>query len=114
MKVQVYRNLHTGGYSVRDIKTGRVILHADEVGLSEVSFHVQPAGRRRVLKERQKNVHAYAKGILELGVKRASGMVQVSYNPYRHESFVRAFDESPIYRARLAFLDDSGCFVLDA
>jgi hypothetical protein len=62
MKVFVYRNLRRGCLSVRDTKTRRVIAHVDEIFLRDVKFKVSKAGRERVLKEKQKNVHAGVEG----------------------------------------------------
>jgi hypothetical protein len=38
MRVQVYKNLHTGNWSVRH--KGKVIAHLDEVILRDCVFHV--------------------------------------------------------------------------
>ena len=65
--------------------------------MKDVKFIVQPAGRRRVLKENRKNVHAYLEG--QLGVGPAPDMdtiftdttmelwKSVTYNPYFMEEF---------------------------
>jgi len=61
-RVQVYKNLHTGTFSVR--QDGRVISHPNVVALRDVKFRVQPAGRAKVLREKRKNVHAYVSGYI--------------------------------------------------
>ena len=63
-KVFVYYNLHQHMWSVKDIKTGRVICHQYEVQLYNATFKVSAAGRARVLKERRKNVHAGVQGYM--------------------------------------------------
>lgn len=111
MQVEVYRNLHNGKLSVRDAKTKRVLAHCDEVTLACVAFKVSQAGRERVLREKRKNVHAFARGkLLDYkgdtpykgrsiadhvgqwadGVKRKAiiGNRKVVYNPYKYRSFV--------------------------
>lgn len=60
MLVEVYRNLHKKCYSIR--QKGRVLYHANSVVMRDCEFRVQQGGRRRVLQERKKNVHAYIKG----------------------------------------------------
>ena len=62
-RVQVYYNLHKKCLSIR--YKGKVIEHAREVTLTDARFHVQPAGRARVLREKKKNVHAYVSGKLK-------------------------------------------------
>ena len=95
MKVDVYWNLHKKLYSVRH--KGKVIAHVPFVTMKDVQWVVQPAGRRRVLRERKKNVHAFARGTwmygkdeLELQNERLhlTKRQPVMYNPYHHKSFV--------------------------
>lgn len=90
-RIRVYRNLHADAYSVQTHERGRgwrVALHASRVAVSSVSFKVNEAGRQRVLKERRKNVHAYAEGSLtaQPGLC-AIGWRRVGYNPYRAPTF---------------------------
>ena len=105
MRVRVYWNLHKKCYSIidwesRSSRYGRLIEdrpHRSEVWMKDVKFIVQPAGRRRVLKENRKNVHAYLEG--QLGVGPAPDMdtiftdttmelwKSVTYNPYFMEEF---------------------------
>ena len=53
-KVFVYYNLHKHKWSVKDVKTGRVMSHQYEVQLYNATFKVSAAGRSRVLKEKRK------------------------------------------------------------
>ena len=66
-RVKAYYNLHRGGYSVVAADgpdKGLVIAHAEELLLGDVTFAVSEAGRQRVIREKRKNVHAYAIGNL--------------------------------------------------
>ncbi len=66
-KVSVYFNLHRKVFSIRAEEgpcKGKVIAHADDVMLGDVSFTVSAAGRERVRREGRKNVHAFVKGKL--------------------------------------------------
>lgn len=93
------------------------MLHATHLKLSDVVFRVSEAGRQRVLKEKQKNVHAYAVGLLEAvqGSDRAGdrfgfnenllwsdydspemyerGFKEVRYNPYKAPWFAARWPE---------------------
>jgi hypothetical protein len=95
MKVEVYWNLHKHCYSVRH--KGKVIAHVPFITLKDVQWVVQPAGRKRVLRERRKNVHAFARGTwlkgndeLELvnNQRQLTHRMPITYNPYRHHKFV--------------------------
>ena len=106
MRGRVYWNLHKDCYSIidwepRSSSYGRLIEdrpHRPEVWLKDVKFIVQPAGRRRVLKENRKNVHAYLEGQLGVGPAPDTEFTiftdttmelwkSVTYNPYFMEEF---------------------------
>ena len=106
VRVFVYRNLHRKCYSVKSMETGRVLFHADEITLVNVKFRVGKAGRERVLKTRQKNVHAGVVGYIA-DVSLIGQTSRVTYNPYKYSSFVRQ-DESSIVEAKIAHIDASG------
>jgi hypothetical protein len=82
-RVQVYKNLHTGTWSVR--QGGVVISHPLELALRDCRLLVQPAGRARVLREQRKNVHAYISGYIVpmAEARKTHAHEQVSYNPYK-------------------------------
>ena len=56
-RYEIYRNLRTGGFSLRH--RGKVIERAAAFHVERPYFRVSAAGRSRVLRERRKNVHAY-------------------------------------------------------
>lgn len=85
MRVRVYKNLHTGTLSMQTYVKGkgwRVHSHPLHVQLSDVKFLVYEAGRKRVLKEKRKNVHAYVEGTLE-SLNRGTYVRRAKYNPYK-------------------------------
>ena len=87
MKVKVYYNLHKKCLSVADSK-GKVIEHTDSIFLKGAKFRVQPAGRKRVLKEKRKNVHAYVSGERSRMKKGLKLKKTLTYDPYKYDSFV--------------------------
>ena len=107
MQVDVYKNLHKDTWSIRDRKTGRVVAHQDEVHVLDATFVVQPAGRKKVLQERCKNVHAFVRGTLAtyeevLNDPRTFYLVTphaVRYDPYRAGHFFYGNPENRIDKA---------------
>ena len=85
--VMVYKNLNNGMFSIK--QAGLVVAHVDSVTLFDVIFKVNQGGRNRVLKERQKNVHAFAIGLVESvnTNHNTDGAVAVSYDPYKFDYF---------------------------
>jgi hypothetical protein len=82
--VRVYRNLHTGLWSV---KQGTVRFHTDDIFLVCATFIVNEKHRQRVIAEKRKNVHAYVQGYLfkpEYGHK----TTEITYNPYKYDKFI--------------------------
>lgn len=104
--VEVYRNLHTGRWSVRDAASGRVVAHADAVTLADARFTVREGGRQRVLRERRKNVHAWIAGRLS-AVGPEEKAVRVGYNPYRAATFTDAAG-TPVTAAAAVWLHEGG------
>ena len=104
-KVMVYYNLHKQTFSVT--YDSKVIMHADYVKLGDVEFRVRKGGKERVRSEKSKNVNAFVIGRLldyceypcdELPVTDSNRIV--TYNPYKHDSFVYKQSEEPIYGAK--------------
>jgi hypothetical protein len=108
-RVQVYYNLHKKCLSVRH--KGKVIEHAQEVTLTDARFHVQQAGRERVLKEKRKNVHAYISGKLKetFWFTQApkytwTAKQRVTYNPYKYKNFVNKETLEPVASAEVVHI----------
>lgn len=109
MKVSVYYNLHKHCLSVRSNEGdsyGRVIQHRDIIILKDVKFIVNEAGRKRVLKEKKKNVHAFVRGtIWDTVAKLGTREVKVTYNPYKYNSFIELESKNPIYSAEYVIIN---------
>ena len=104
-KVMVYFNLHKKTFSVS--YDNKVIIHADYVKLGDVEFRVRTGGRDRVRSEKQKNVHAFVIGnLLEYceypceNIPNPPSTNIITYNPYKHETFVYKDGGQPIYTAK--------------
>ena len=122
MRVEVYWNVHKKCFSIRH--NGRVIAHASNLVLDNVSFVVQPAGRKKVLWTKRKNVHAFFRGTLYMHVSTSnqccvekntfqdillnqyytSSGCSVGYNPYTSNSFYKHDrDMTPILKSDRVF-----------
>lgn len=96
MRADIYRNLHKDCYSIRGVKSRKVIGYSQFFLLNFCKFRVQEGGRQRVIKNKRKNVHAFIRGVIlwddEENVKRwmklESTPHKITYNPYKFSSFV--------------------------
>lgn len=86
MKVKIYFNIKKMLFSV--MHKGKVIDHVDTFQLVNVRFHVNQNGRKRVLEQKKKNVHAYIIGTLTKDVSKQTFEREVVYNPLKHETFM--------------------------
>lgn len=93
--VSVHRNLRSVGgkqFSIKD-RTLRLITHDTYVALKDVRFVVNTKGSKRVKDQGVRNVHAYVRGKLvehdSTTTPDTAGMVQCTYNPFEHTSFIR-------------------------
>ena len=140
MKVRVYYNLHRKLWSIQSYTKGkgwRIVGHASELYLQNVTFRVSEAGRKRVLLQKRKNVHAYAIGTLThvLGGKSVSddwceddygqctinehfvkdgepAWVAISYNPYLGGNFTTPNGKAVNLSAMAIFKSDKSVFGL--
>lgn len=106
MKVYVYFNLHKHCWSIRH--KNRVIAHTNYVELENAQFKVSKPGRERVLKTKQKNVHAFVCGNLVSleKTRETEGGELVTYNPYKFETFVKVADETPVLDAEVVIMEN--------
>ncbi|MFK4132359.1 hypothetical protein ACI2KR_08700 [Pseudomonas luteola] len=123
MKVRVYRNLNNGLVSIMCEKTRLVLGYGQEIMLDEVDFIVNESGRQRVLRDKCKNVHAYARGTIisatdflplkgrKISIEPSESMLQPSerifYNPYRSGSFTD-LEGRRVSRANRCFINGAG------
>ena len=86
-----------------------------------VRFAVQEAGRKKVLKKKRKNVHAFVRGMVDLGktpsleerkLRKPKTVGRVKYNPYKHENFVDAKTEKEVRLAQEVFIEDKNVFIV--
>ena len=128
MIYDVYFNLSKKLYSLRPCEgpnKGKVIGHCTSVSMRDVKFRVSEASRQRVLRDRQKNVHATARGIVTHAIgenisidngqeltpnhAKAKGK-RVTYCPYRSGSFQTVKNDTfeDIESAAQLLLDTNG------
>ena len=123
----VYYNLHKHKWSVKDLKTGKVNGdHRDVIILTSPHFKVSQAGRKRVLEEKRKNVHAGVRGYIEdtsfyiddnfKTIKIYSNtyyLREITYNPYKYDSFVYKDTLEPIYFTNQVLMIDRRVFEIN-
>lgn len=87
-KYDIYRNIRTGGYSVRDRRHGRVVARLDHLLAHDVELVVSQAGRERVVREQCKNVHAFVRcSSYESAPGGTNRRRRIRYNPYTMREF---------------------------
>lgn len=103
---QVYWNRHKSIWSVRI--NGHVIFHANELMLTNCKFRVGKKGREKCIRDRVRNVHAYATGDLTMDVRKfpIDKTVDIWYNPYLSDTFM--VGTNPIYECQYAIFDSRG------
>mgnify|MGYP003153599657 CR=1 FL=1 len=129
-RVYVYRNLTKGCWSLKSLKTGKVIGHAQSLTLKDTIFKVSEAGRQRVIRNRQKNVHAGIVGTIMAPVAREDWInskgvparkIPVTYNPYKAPTFVTkapypndlGYTRLPVNRSDGAIFNGSAVYAVD-
>lgn len=112
-RVQIYYNLHKGGYSIKDKATGLVVGYAQNVLLTRCKFNVQQGGRQKTIQEKRKRVHAYIEGDFQTADTPFdySQMDKVIYNPYTTPQFTDVADGSWVMAAATTYCVDKVCYV---
>ena len=133
---EIYYNLHKHCLSVRALQgvpAHRHVFHADAAVLNEVTFAVQQMGRYRVITQQRKNVHAFVRGELLWvdyhdegkpvtwewrdainGVMTDPHMIEVTYNPYKFDSFVNKTTLTPVKTADIVYVVGKSIYALGA
>jgi len=111
--VRVFKNWKHGCYSI--MQRGVIKASASQVRLADVEFRVREAGRLRMLREKRRNVHAFAVGRLvdfvHPGESRTIEPMAgrgAFYDPYRFRSFVDSETRAPLTMVRTAHFDEDG------
>lgn len=87
-KALVYWNSHKKCFSVK--YSGEKVWHADTLYMTECTFKVREEGRKKVIRTKRKNVHAFVKGYVHLSPPKPLQITteQIKYNPHEHEAFM--------------------------
>lgn len=117
-KVNCFWNIHDNVFSLqsrieeRGKKRNLVCSHGNAIVLTDVKFSVNERLRQQVLREQQKNIHAYVKGVYK-GIakpfqfgKNKNGMREAYYNPYKVDSFIDKDTGEKLESAELVLLID--------
>ncbi len=122
---KVYYNLHLKTYSIlgwdADKNGWRLKAYADNLVLTDVEFRVSEKGRQRVIKEKRKNVHAFAiaKVVQPISFDRVPDLIvnkgyrSATYNPYLYDSFVDVKTKVRVKGCKGAILFDKRIAYLD-
>ena len=98
---------------------GGKTLHRDSVTLCNVIFHVregnednpQRGTRQWVVQNRRKTVHALVKGY-ELNQEiNKSGLIKLSYHPYKGKHFFVVETGEPVFDADIAIVTPEGVWI---
>jgi hypothetical protein len=106
LPIIVYRNLTKKGrwYSIK--QKGQVVAHAQALCIRDCEFIVNEKGRLRIIKRKQKEVHAYIKGLYATSgmgstAKKNDLPVPIFYDPYSVDSFI-THNFTPTHKVKAA------------
>jgi len=105
--VEVYRNLHRGGYSIR--QDGLVVAHSKDIVIKDCTFHIRSSAHKLFKKTGERNVHAFVKGLLGT---REDILLQYSHVLYYDLNNGLFFaGDLPILSANIVYSQDSKTLV---
>lgn len=118
LEFRIYRNLHKNCFSIQkwipEKKGYRLHSHEQNIIAHEVEFKVSNAGRNSVLKNKQKNVHAfvYCKNYITFAEPLETGD-EIIYNPYTEPNFYYLNSKERIDKIDKLILTNNKCYVYD-
>ena len=92
-------------------KYGRVLDHLKVAFMKNVNFIVRESGRKRVVKEGVKNVHAFARGFLVSSNPHSlwsDYFNEITYNPFKGPNFYFKDTEEIVTSCKYLFLGQNG------
>ena len=110
-KYYIYRNLHTGGFSVK--YRGLVIDRGFSFTAENITFKVNELGRQKVIAQRHKDVHAYVvadKYNFNETVD-VDNLEEVTYNPYKFPYFLSSGKK--IENAKKVAFSGGKCYLIE-
>lgn len=111
--VRVHVNLHRGDFTITDPKTRKRIGSADDITLTGVTFKVSEARRQAVIRQGQREVHAWAIGTV-VAINTApdvDALRAVTYNPHRAPLFHFADGSGDVTAADRVTFRHRRCYV---
>lgn len=106
-RVYVYRNLHRDAWSLR--VRGRVVAHEECVVLLNAEFKVGEKSRKRAVREKRRNVHAFVVGKYDhadVHPNACRGGIRVRYNPFKGPHFTDRRGRAVLRALLVAMLGD--------
>lgn len=101
--VLIYRNLTKRCWSIK--QNGLVVAYTNNIILKDAICVVNQKGNQKVRQEKQKNVHAYIKGIIYTTLDELVFNEIITYNPYIHDTFINN-NNQPVYKIKYAQFTD--------
>ena len=113
--VFVYRNLHRNCFSIRGEKIKRVLSHFPHgFVIKDAQLKVSQAGRSRVLRTNQKNVHAGVRGKFHALPDQHDlppHAVKITYDPYKSAFFhIKGNPHRSVHYAESVYFTQSGLY----
>ncbi len=106
-RVAVYKNLHKGAWSIKALDgphKGKIVAHADRVGLLDCAMHVGRAAQARIAAGAAREVHAWVTGRLaDITLDHPARLV---YRPHERPEFYLAATGRAVATSPAALLTD--------
>lgn len=94
-RVEVYYNIHKGGFSIKSLDKrnpakGKVVAHAEHVSIQQATFHISKGTLAQILDTNRKSVYAVVRGTLSSvsNDQNFDGHRKGYCNPFRTGEFV--------------------------
>ena len=105
-QVLVFKDIKNKRWTVWTPDKKKWLGYYDELTLENCSFVVLEEKRQRILDSRKRFPHAWIIG--EISKSNKKQKKQISYNPFKNDSFVYDKSQRPVKSSKKAFFADNG------
>jgi len=114
-RIDVYYNLHKGGFSIRSSDKrnpnyNKVVAYASSLSLINCEFKVSQAGLQKIRKNKRKAVCAFVRGYFAEATGDRNEMREVYFNPYTTEQFLDVENKEAVFKAAEVICMDKKCW----
>lgn len=109
-EVYVYRCLNRKGHVYSIKQSGYVVAHTTDITLMDVKFIVNASGKKKAIETKQRNVHAFIKGMISPYIYFTTP-TKITYHPFNECGFHIYSTKEGLTTSNKVIINENGVFI---